>query len=264
MITRADKIYDVIRNNGERLRVYDIRTLLAAKERISDIKGAVISATVRADNMTKTLRGKVPRFNIYGDGNETHGYVSIQTATEVEKNLHGILKNSATQIPALVEQANKNVRKKIREMIINMTWKEFETNFLLSILESLGFNSITLTRPSHDGGKDALCVYRRGIVESSAIVSAKHFKKNVGVAEVQRVRGISENADSAVIITSSDFSKAAKKEAKVVWQNHRSVVLVNLDLIVETCIDNEILITQVPLPKLFKIQDNNSDEDFYT
>ena len=87
-----------------------------------------------------------------------------------------------------------------------MSWKQFETNFLQRILKANGFQSIEITQPTRDGGTDAYCFYRRGLVKSEVIVSAKHWShQKVGKAEVQRLRGIKGNADTGIIITSSGF-----------------------------------------------------------
>lgn len=53
-----------------------------------------------------------------------------------------------------------------------------------------------------------------------------------------------------MIVTSSEFSTEAKSEAEP-SQNQRSVVLIDGDLIVETCFTHSIGVKQVPLTTLY-------------
>ncbi len=132
-----------------------------------------------------------------------------------------------------------------------MSWQEFESSFLAEILESLGFSQVEITQRTRDGGKDAECTYKRGLVQSRAIVSAKHWSKTVGVQEVQRIRGIKGESDTGIIVTSNKFSPDAIKEAAP-SQNQRAMVLIDGDLIVETCFEHSISVKAVDLPKLYK------------
>jgi restriction endonuclease len=78
---------------------------------------------------------------------------------------------------------------------------------------------IKITQRTRDGGTDAYCSYRRGLVSSYAIVSAKHWKSaSVPDSEVDRVRGIPHPpnaiADTAIIVTSSTFTGPAIAKAQ--------------------------------------------------
>ena len=79
-------------------------------------------------------------------------------------------RNTICGIEPRNESENTAVRQQIFDAMADMSWQEFESNFLESILEGLGFTDIAITQRSRDGGADAFCTYKRGLVESTAIV----------------------------------------------------------------------------------------------
>jgi len=248
MTTRADRIEEILKEHGPRLRVAEITKKLEALEQTS-LHQSTVSATALTDSRTREGQGIAPRFNIYGDGTETWGYLSLRQAPGLPAGSPPHVMHSPS---ALIEQENRAIREKLKAAIQELSWQEFESNFLLLILEALGFHRVQLTQRTRDGGVDAHCTYQRGIVASQAIVSAKHWKtQNVAADEVQRLRGIKGAADTGVIVTSSTFSEDAKAEAAP-SQNQRSIVLVDGDLIVATCLGNGIGVEKVILPASFR------------
>lgn len=250
MVTRADRILEILKKAGGRLRVNQITQELAGLEGVASLHPSVVSATVTQDNCTLDAKGRTPRFNTYGDGNEQWGFVSVREAPAAKEVTD--LSKYHDKVPAIIEGANRRVRDALKKAIRDLGWQEFETNFLTQVLEALGFNAIEVTQPTRDGGMDAVCRYQRGIVTSEAIVSAKHWtSKRVGVEEVQRLRGLKGNADTGVIVTSSHFTGDAQREAEP-SQNQRAVVLVDGDLIVDTCLANSIGVRRTSLPTLYE------------
>src|SRR5439155_5505482 len=149
-----------------------------------------------------------------------------------------VLGDYARQLPVLLERANQIAKHQLKNAISQLTLQDFESLFLQQILEALGFHGVKITQRTRDGGTDALCSYQRGLVQSSAIVSAKHWKtQNIAADEVHRLRGIKGNADTGVIVTSATFSEAAKKEAEP-SQNQRAIVLIDGDMLVNVCFEN--------------------------
>jgi hypothetical protein len=263
MESRADRIYKILLKDGPRLKVQEIRAKLAKVEKVEleELVPAVVSATVSYDNLSRTDAGRVKRFRCYGDGDEEHGYVSLFKAEKIKYSKADIISNYESSIPSLIEEANDSVREQLKKAIAELTWRQFETNFLVQVLEALGFNSVEVTQATKDGGTDAFCTYRRGLVVSTAIVSAKHWKSaNVPAAEIQRLRGIKSDADTGIIITSSGFTADAVKEA-VPGQNIRSIVLIDSSLIVDTCLSSSIGIRLVETPQLYKFVGFTSESD---
>lgn len=253
METRADQVVAILRNGGGRMKVADVHSQLIKQEGIDSdsIHPSIVSATVRQDNYTRRNAGRVVRFNIYADGSEERGVISLAKESKSLRKQASVLDGFEDPIPELIEEHNERVRSQLKEEIGKLTWREFESNFLENVLEALGFTDITITERSHDGGKDAVCSYKRGLVQSQALVSAKHWKsQSVQLDEVQRMRGISSNADSAVIVTSAKFASGAIEEAKP-SHNQRAVVLVDGDLLVETCLEHGIGVSERKLPALY-------------
>jgi HJR/Mrr/RecB family endonuclease len=260
MASRADRIFEILdRAPDKRLRVAEVHSQLASIEGAASLAPAIVPATVRQDNKVRRERGTRVRFNAYshGDdvdgGDEEHGYVSIAGGVHAASSVKQVLENPTDQLPAIIERANKNVRTQLKLAIADITWQEFEDRFLTNILEVLGFTGVEITQRTRDGGIDAVCSYRRGIVESEVIVSAKHWsvKQTVGVHEVDRMRGIPHDADTAIIITSSVFTRGAK-ERSTPERGLRSVVLIDGDLIVEACMENSIGVERVDLPYVYR------------
>uniref|UniRef100_UPI0040573BCF restriction endonuclease n=1 Tax=Candidatus Electronema sp. TaxID=2698783 RepID=UPI0040573BCF len=135
---------------------------------------------------------------------------------------------------------------------MSLTWQEFETNFLERVLEALVFSSIQITQRTRDGGKDAECEYKRGLVKSKAIVSAKHWKnKKIAADEVQRLRGIKGDTDTGIIVTSNHFSDEAIIEAQP-SQNQRSIFLIDIDILIDTCFSKGIGVEKVSLQSCYR------------
>lgn len=253
MTTRADLISEILKSNNGRLSVADILSHLAEKEGISvdDFNTSIISSTVRQDNRTRSNKGLAKRFKFLGDGEEERGFVSLIEQVSIG-NKKQILDNPNSQIPALIEAANKKVKEQLKAAISNLSWREFESSFLTQILDALGFEDIQITQPTRDGGKDAYCNYKRGLVKSEAIVSAKHWTdKVIDASEIQRLRGIKGNSDTGIIVTSSTFSNNALNEA-IPSQNQRAIVLIDGDLIVDTCFEKQIGVKIVNIQNLYE------------
>jgi restriction system protein len=250
MATRADRIEGILRQKNARMRVSELTEQLEELEQ-STVNQSTVSATVLQDNARREKQGIVPRFDIYGDGTEERGWVSARQGLPSQRDPTSEAEADATAAE-VIEKENAIVREKLKSAIRELSWQDFESNFLLLVLEALGFHQVQLTQKTRDGGVDAYCSYRRGIVDSQAIVSAKHWKsRDVAADEAQRLRGIKGAADTGIIVTSSTFSDAATSEAEP-SQNQRSIVLVDGDLIVATCLSNSIGVDNVKLPVSFR------------
>ena len=267
MGARADRIENILQQNGGRLSVSDILEHLSAIEKVEGMKSATVSSTVSSDNNTRIVNGMAKRFRTYGDGDEVFGSVSLAQFQDLSKDVVEATQSPYDQLTQLVEKTNSTVRQQLKRVINELSWREFESNFLSQVLEALGFENVEITQPTGDGGKDAICAYRRGIVTSQAIVSAKHWTSlPVGPGEVQRLRGITDTpADTGVIVTSSHFTKGAIKEAEPV-PNFRTVVLIDGDLIVDTCLRIDAIheglgIQKVGLPQLFRMTERLASEE---
>jgi restriction endonuclease Mrr len=245
MATRADKIYEIIRNNSGRMKVADLTSELAKVEDTepADLQNKVPS-TAAQDNRIRRSSGRAVRFKIKRDGTEEHGYIGTYDTSHSVRSL----KDPVEQIPELIEASNEKAKKQLKEEISNLEWQEFESSFMTQVLEALGFSSVEVTQATRDGGVDARCFYNRGIIRSEACVSAKKWKQNVGPGEVREMKGLDGKHDTIIIFTSASFTPAAKKAAEPQWNPQRAVVLIDGNLIVDTCFSEQIGVKEVSLP----------------
>ena len=151
-----------------------------------------------------------------------------------------------------IQEANADIGEKIRKWLEGMDWRTFESTFLKKVFEALGFQDVEITRSTRDGGQDARVTYRRGIVDAQAIVSAKRWKAGttVSVAVVRELRGSTGDEDTAIIVTTGQFSTDAENEAKQRQLGLRNVYLIDGNKLVEICKRHGIGIKERELPKL--------------
>jgi hypothetical protein len=251
--TRADRIFDIIQQHEGRMIVRDIHAELAKLEGVAvdDLTASIVPATVGQENKYRGEQGRSKRFRISGDGEEERGWIGLRPQHTVQASKKRILDDYSSQIPGLIEEANNRAKKQLQEAIAKLTPRQFESNFMLQVLEALGFSSVEITQPTRDGGVDGKCQYSRGLVQSEAYVSAKRWnsKNNVGADEVNRLRGVKGVQDTGIIFTSASFTAKAKEAAEP-EPGARFIVLIDGNLIVETCFAEEIGVKNISLPVL--------------
>ena len=253
MPTRADRIEEILRNSRGRLPVPQIVHELATIEGgDEDALNASVSATVRQDNQGRVKRGQAKRFRVFerdGGGDEERGFISLVASPEASQ-------TDEERIAELVDSANSQVREELREYIEGLTWQEFEQDFLPELLDALGFEDVTLTRPARDGGVDARCTYNMGLVSQRVIVSAKQWNKtsNVTAPVVRELKGVEVDAEIGIIVTTSRFTDGAITAAKSKAPGGRTIILIDGDTILDTCMENRLGVEEMSLPALFKLK----------
>ena len=102
-----------------------------------------------------------------------------------------------------------------RNQIKNMSHRDFEL-FVANIFEGLGF-SVKTTQATRDGGKDIIST-KSAPIPYTLIIECKHWSENrkVDVSVVRSVYGVqmATQANQSVIVTSSKFTKDARKFAE--------------------------------------------------
>jgi restriction system protein len=140
-------------------------------------------------------RGEQPRFHMPGKG------------------MIGLAKSLPVGIPSQVEQHNKKVRTQLHARLMSITFDEFE-DLVGVLLAELGFEEVAVTPRRGDKGIDV----RGTLVVGEAVrirmaVQVKRWKDNVQAPIVQQVRGSLGTHEQGLIITTSDFSPGARREA---------------------------------------------------
>lgn len=168
----------------------------------------------------KARRGEQPRFVMHGKG------------------IVGLSKWMGRGLAFQVEQHNRDVRKKLFSSLRQMSWERFE-EFVAKLLAEIGFEDVSLTSYKGDKGIDV----RGTLVVGEAIrtrmaVQVKRWRQNVQAPVVQQVRGSLGAHEQGLIITTSDFSLGARKEAE--RQDATPVALMNGEQLVNILVENDI------------------------
>jgi hypothetical protein len=128
-------------------------------------------------------------------------------------------------------------------LIINTIYEYFKENpfefeaCAASIVQMMddNFMSFNLTRPSRDGGRDAIGLYRIGIGESAILVDfaleAKcyNIKNPIGVRELSRLISRLKQRQFGIMVTTSYLNEQAYKELKE--DGHPVIIIAAKDII---------------------------------
>jgi len=208
--------------------------------------GKTPEATMYAQLITEIKRqqkrGELPRFVQHG-----RGYVGLR---------QWMCQGLAFQI----EQHNEQIRKKLRERLMAMTPGEFEV-LVSELLAEMGFEMIEVTKISGDGGIDVRGTLVVGdVVRIKMAVQVKKWKlkNNIQAPIVQQVRGSLGVHEHGLIITTSDFSVGAIKEAA--QPDKTPIALMNGEQLVILLIEHDIGVHRSS-PDLFELNDEEESSD---
>lgn len=210
---------------------YRTITERAMEYKLLNTAGRTPEATMYAQILTETKRrkrrGEQPRFIMLGKG-----MISLSLW-------------EAKGLSYQIEQTNKKVRNELLAQLKEMPPFEFE-ELVSRVLAAIGFTEVEITARSQDGGIDVRGTLVVGeVVQSRLAVQVKRWKKNIQAPVVQQVRGSLGAHEQGLIITTSDFSAGARKEAG--RPNATPVALMNGEELVALLVENEIGIRRTPL-----------------
>ena len=139
-----------------------------------------------------------------------------------------------------IEKHNKEVRKNLLENIKKMDPTKFE--YLVGqLLTEMGFESVEVTLRHADGGIDVRGVMViNDVIKNKMAVQVKRWKNNIQSPAVQQTRGSLGAHEQGLIITTSDFSSGARKEAE--RKDAIPVALMNGEGLVSLMVENLIQI----------------------
>ena len=158
---------------------------------------ATMYAQVITEIKRQQKRGESPRFVQHG-----RGYV-------------GLSQWMGRGLAFQIAQHNHQVRKTLLERLLVMKPGEFE-ELISQLLVEVGFEMVEVTKLSGDGGIDVRGTLVVGdVVRIKMAVQVKKWKlkNNIQAPVVQQVRGSLGAHEQGLIITTSDFSPGAVKEA---------------------------------------------------
>jgi len=143
----------------------------------------------------------------------------------IEEQVHGI---------------NRQTRERLGQLLHSIPAKRFES-LVMELLLEMGFDESTLevTTYQGDGGIDVVGVYRAaGLTEVNVAVQAKRWKGNVQAPTVTQLRGSLQVHQQGIVITTSDFSSGARKEA--VAPNKTRITLINGEQLIDMLIRHRV------------------------
>ena len=199
---------------------------------------ATMYAQVITEIKRQQKRGDRPRFVQHG-----RGYV-------------GLSQWMGRGLAFQIEQHNHQVRKALRERLLAMKPGEFE-ELISQLLAEMGFEMVEVTKLSGDGGIDVRGTLVVGeVVRIKMAVQVKKWKlkNNIQAPVVQQVRGSLGVHEQGLIITTSNFSAGAIKEAA--QPDKTPIALMNGEQLVMLLMEHGIGVHR-STPDLFEI-----DEEF--
>ncbi|MHC1698887.1 MAG: HTH domain-containing protein [Geobacteraceae bacterium] len=199
---------------------------------------ATMYAQVITEIKRQQKRGERPRFVQHG-----RGYV-------------GLSQWMGRGLAFQIEQHNNQVRKALRDRLLAMKPGEFE-ELISQLLAEMGFEMVEVTKLSGDGGIDVRGTLVVGdVVRIKMAVQVKKWKlkNNILAPVVQQVRGSLGAHEQGLIITTSDFSPGAVKDAA--QADKTPIALMNGEQLVMLLMEYGIGVRR-STPDLFEI-----DEEF--
>lgn len=202
----------------------------ALEHQMLNTNGKTPEATMYAQILTETKRrnrrGEQPRFRMLGKG------------------MIGLTQWEAKGLAYQIEEANKKTRKTLLEKLKKVDPAEFE-EMIGQLLAAIGFEEVEVTTRSKDGGIDVRGTLVVGEVVSTRLaVQVKRWKNNVQAPVIQQVRGSLGAHEQGLIITTSDFSPGARREAA--RPDATPVALMNGEELVALLVENEIGVIKTP------------------
>jgi restriction system protein len=198
---------------------------------------ATMYAQVITEIKRQQKRGERPRFVQHG-----RGYV-------------GLSQWMGRGLAFQIEQHNQQVRKALGERLRAMKPGEFE-DLISQLLAEMGFEMVEVTRQSGDGGIDVRGTLVVGdVVRIKMAVQVKKWKlkNNIQAPVVQQVRGSLGAHEQGLIITTSDFSAGAIKEAA--QADKTPIALMNGEQLVMLLMEHGIGVHR-STPDLFEIDED--------
>jgi restriction system protein len=178
---------------------YRTMTELALDKELIETSGRTPEATMNAQLLTdirrQQRRGEQPRFTKHGRG------------------FYGLARWMGHGLAFDIDRHNRRVRGALLDRLKKLDPIQFE-ELIAGLLAEIGFDEIEVTPAGGDGGIDVRGTLVVGdVIRTQMAVQVKRWKPNVQAPTVQQVRGSLGAHEQGLIITTSNFSKGAIKEA---------------------------------------------------
>ena len=156
------------------------------------------------------------------------------------RGLFDLAEHRPSDIDNRIQEINQTTREQLGALLHSMPPDRFEA-LIGELLIQMGFdeNTVQVTQRSNDGGIDVVGVFRAaGLTEMNVAVQVKRWKGNVGAPIVTQLRGSLQVHQQGIIITTSNFSKAAVQEASA--PNKTRIGLINGEELIDLLIKHQV------------------------
>ncbi|MBU2476697.1 restriction endonuclease [Candidatus Micrarchaeota archaeon] len=212
MVSFKKAAYEILKESDEPLTAKEI-TDTALQEGFIKTEGQTPEATMAAQLYIDINGNKESPFIKVG-----RGHFSLKQ------------KDSLSSPLPLLEKQNEKVKQALKEELLKMDPYQFEY-LIRDLLQEIGYENVTVTKRSGDGGIDLLAnLAAGGLTNIKTAVQAKRFKNNVSGKVITQLRGSAEIGQRGLVVTTSDFTKDAILEAKA--QSKTPIGLVNGDKLI--------------------------------
>jgi HJR/Mrr/RecB family endonuclease len=142
-------------------------------------------------------------------------------------------KESARSPLLAIQNQNEYVKEKLIDKIHQVDPFHFE-HLIAELLRRIGYENVEVTQRSGDKGIDITATLTvGGLTNVKSVIQVKRYKKgnNISGKYITQLRGSAEVDQRGLIVTTSDFTKDAIKEAKA--PNKMPVALVNGEKLID-------------------------------
>jgi restriction system protein len=222
-LSYKDAALRVLRQAKQPLSIQDITERAVSMELINP-QGLTPDATMGAQlYMDIKRQGAASRFR--KEGRNLFGLA------EWEQGVQGVVRLAARQL--------RETKRALREALLRISPGDFE-QLVGRLLGAMGYQDVTVTRRSGDGGIDVVAEIETGILELRTAVQVKRLRSNVQRPVVSQLRGDMAlmDVDQGMIITTSGFSQGAKGVARV--RNAAPITLIDGDRLADLLIEHGI------------------------
>lgn len=109
------------------------------------------------------------------------------------------------------------------------------------LLEAVGVEDTEVTQRSGDGGIDVRGVLRSAeVITRPIVVQVKRYRRNIGPDPVRTLRGCLSPGETGLLVTLSDFTRAASDEADGTTTGRTPVSLMNGDALTNALLKHQI------------------------
>ncbi len=223
-LTYKDAAQQVLADSGRPLHYEEI-TKRAIDRDLINPQGMTPEATMGAQ-LYQDIKSKGANSIFRKEGKATFGLAVW------EKGVSGIVHRAAKQ--------RRAVKRKLLNRLLEMSPRDFE-HLVGRLLGAMGYDNITVTRRSADGGIDVLADIEIGILQLRTAVQVKRMRSNVQRPAVSQLRGdmmTLPDVNQGMIITTSGFSQGAADVARV--RNAPLIVLIDGDRLGDLLIEHGI------------------------